>query len=146
MLYYSLHPYPNFHNFCRLKLHWFMMLFTSTPKLYMISIDRKKSIPNPSPAMELKLGSMEIPSSIIWNWWVGEMINYYSRTLTCTVSNFNDHTIYRVSHIFTVVWPQWWSFADVSQQGLDISKQISKRKIIFWYDFPRCSHGLSKSA
>ena len=101
ILHYSLHPYPNFHNFCRLKLHWFMMLFTSTPKLYMISIDRKKSIPNPSPAMELKLGSMEIPSSIIWNWWVGEMINYYSRTLTCTVSNFNDHTIYRVSHIFS---------------------------------------------
>ena len=85
ILHYSLHPYPNFHNFCRLKLHWFMMLFTSTPKLCMISIDRKKSIPNPSPAMELKLGSMEIPSSIIWNWWVGEMINYYSRTLTCTV-------------------------------------------------------------
>ena len=45
-----------------------------------------------------------------------------------------------------VLWPQWWSFADVSQQGLDFSKQISKRKTIFWFDFHRCSHGSSKSA
>ena len=45
-----------------------------------------------------------------------------------------------------LVWPQWWSFADVSQQGLDFSKKISKRKIFFWFDFHRCSHGLSKSA
>ena len=27
-----------------------------------------------------------------------------------------------------LVWPQWWSFADVSQRGLDFSKKISKRK------------------
>ena len=46
----------------------------------------------------------------------------------------------------TLVWPQWWSFADVSQQGVDFSKKISKRKIFFWFDLHRCSHGLSKSA
>ena len=46
----------------------------------------------------------------------------------------------------SLVWPQWWSFADVSQQGLHFSKTISKWNIIFWFDFQRCSHGLSKSA
>ena len=46
----------------------------------------------------------------------------------------------------TLVWSQWWSFADVSQQGLNSSKKISKRKIIFWFDFHRCLHGSSKSA
>ena len=45
---------------------------------------------------------------------------------------------------YVVVWPQWWSFADVSQQGVDSSKKISKIKIIFWFDFHRCSHGQSK--
>ena len=30
-----------------------------------------------------------------------------------------------------IVWPQWWSFADVSQQGLHFSEKISKRKIFF---------------
>jgi hypothetical protein len=45
-----------------------------------------------------------------------------------------------------LVWPQWWSFAAASQQGLHFSKKISKRKIIFWFDFHRCSHGSSKSA
>ena len=44
----------------------------------------------------------------------------------------------------TLVWPQWWSFADVSQQGVDFSKKISKIKIFFWFDFHRCSHGPSK--
>ena len=48
-------------------------------------------------------------------------------------------------HTF-IVWPQWWSFAAVCQQGFDFSKQISKRKIIFWFDFHRCSQGSSKSA
>ena len=43
-----------------------------------------------------------------------------------------------------VVWPQWWSFADVSQQGVDFSKKISKIRMIFWFDFHRCSHGPSK--
>ena len=28
----------------------------------------------------------------------------------------------------TVVGPQWWSFADVSQQGLDFSKKSVKEK------------------
>ena len=45
---------------------------------------------------------------------------------------------------YTLVWPQWWSFADVSQQGVDFSKRIIKIKIIFWFDFHRCSHGPSK--
>ena len=45
-----------------------------------------------------------------------------------------------------LVWAQWWSFADVSQQGLDFSKKISKRKLISWFDFQRCSHGLSKKS
>ena len=27
--------------------------------------------------------------------------------------------------IYSLVWPQWWSFADVSQQGLDFSKKKS---------------------
>ena len=42
------------------------------------------------------------------------------------------------------MWPQWWSFADMSQQGVDFSKKISKIRIIFWFDFHRCSHGPSK--
>ena len=45
---------------------------------------------------------------------------------------------------YIIVWPQWWSFADVSQQGVDFSKKISKIEIIFWFDFHRCSHGSSK--
>ena len=36
-----------------------------------------------------------------------------------------------VSEDGLVVWPQWWSFADVSQQGIDFSKKISKIKIFF---------------
>ena len=43
-----------------------------------------------------------------------------------------------------LVWPQWWSWAYVSQQGVDFSKKISKIKMIFWFDFHRCSHGPSK--
>ena len=43
-----------------------------------------------------------------------------------------------------IVWPQWWSFADMSQKGVDISNKISKIRIIFWFDFHRCSHGPSK--
>ena len=42
------------------------------------------------------------------------------------------------------MWPQWWSFADVTQQGVDFSKKISKIKIFFWFDFHRCLHGPSK--
>ena len=57
--------------------------------------------------------------------------------------HYNTHL---QSLVHMLVWPQWWSFADVSQQGLDFSKKISKRKIIFWFDFHRCSHGSSKSA
>jgi hypothetical protein len=45
---------------------------------------------------------------------------------------------------FSLVWPQWWSFANVSQQGVDFSKKISKIRIISWFDFHRCSHGPSK--
>ena len=48
------------------------------------------------------------------------------------------------AHCATLVWPQWWSFADVNQQGIDFSKKISKIKIIFWFDFHKCSHGPSK--
>ena len=36
-------------------------------------------------------------------------------------------------YMHALVWPQWWSFADVS-----------KMKIIFWFDLHRCSHGPSK--
>ena len=43
-----------------------------------------------------------------------------------------------------LVWPQWWSFGEVSQQRLDFSKKIIKMQIFFWFDFHRCSHGLSK--
>ena len=39
------------------------------------------------------------------------------------------------------MWPQCCSFADVSQWGVDFIKKI---EIIFWFDFHRCSHGLSK--
>ena len=42
------------------------------------------------------------------------------------------------------MWPQWWSFTDVSQHGVDFSKKIRKIKIIFRFDFHRCSQGLSK--
>ena len=45
-----------------------------------------------------------------------------------------------------LVWPQWWSFVDGSQQGLDFNKKISKMKIIFWFDFHRRSQGSLKSA
>ena len=40
-----------------------------------------------------------------------------------------------------LVWPQWWSFVDVSQQGVEFSKKISKMKIFFWF---LGSHGPSK--
>ena len=43
-----------------------------------------------------------------------------------------------------LVWPQWWSFADVSQQEVDFSKKISKTKTFFLFDFHRCSHRPSK--
>ena len=46
--------------------------------------------------------------------------------------------------VHVLVWHQWWSFADVSQQGIDFSKKISKIKIFFWFDFHKCSHGPSK--
>ena len=45
--------------------------------------------------------------------------------------------------VWGIVWPQWWTFADVSQQGIDFTKKISK-KIIFWFDFHKCSHRPSK--
>ena len=32
----------------------------------------------------------------------------------------------------------------MNQQGVGLSKKISKMKIIFWFDFQRCSHGPSK--
>jgi hypothetical protein len=66
----------------------------------------------------------------------------YENKVVCKLS-------YAWSHlwpIYVLVWPRWWSFADVSQQGLYFSKQISKTKIISWFDFHRCSHGSSKSA
>ena len=31
-----------------------------------------------------------------------------------------------------LVWPQWWSFADVSQQGLDFSKKKSVKEKYFF--------------
>ena len=74
------------------------------------------------------------------------MVHIYDLTLFicylyCIVKHFNLIT----SQLFsTIVWPQWWSFADVSQQGVDFSKKISKIGIIFWFDFHRCSHGPSK--
>ena len=43
-----------------------------------------------------------------------------------------------------LVWPQWWSFAYVSQQGVDFSKKIRKITIIFWFYFHRCSQGPTK--
>ena len=49
-------------------------------------------------------------------------------------------------HTPLLVWPQWWSFTDVSQQGLRFSKKISRIRIFFRFDFHRCSHGPSKSA
>ena len=48
-----------------------------------------------------------------------------------------------VLHVL-LVWPQWWSWADVSQKGVDFNKKFSKIKVIFWFDFHRCSHGPSK--
>ena len=34
---------------------------------------------------------------------------------------------------FLLVWPQWWSFADMSQQGLHFSKIISKKEyFLIW--------------
>ena len=55
------------------------------------------------------------------------------------------NVIWMQNHIHQdiLVWPQWWSFVDVSQQGVEFSKKISKMKIIFWFDFHRCSHGLN---
>ena len=43
-----------------------------------------------------------------------------------------------------ILWPQLWSWEYVSQHGVDYNKKISKIKMIFWFDFHRCSHGLSK--
>ena len=42
------------------------------------------------------------------------------------------------------VRPQWWSFADLSQQRVDFSKKSVKQIWFFWFDFHRCSHGPSK--
>ena len=58
--------------------------------------------------------------------------------------NTKIHTWYNIGWTAFLVWPLWWSFADVSQQGVDFSKKISKITIIFWFDFHRCSHGPSK--
>ena len=59
---------------------------------------------------------------------------------------FHSPLKYLLLEYCRLVWPQWWNFADVSQQGLHFSKKISKRKIFFWFDLHRCSHGSSKSA
>ena len=70
----------------------------------------------------------------ILNW----QIHLFKNWVKCLaeVNNSIDRNI--------LVWPQWWSFADVSQQGLHLSKKISKIRIIFWFDFHRCSQGPSK--
>ena len=52
---------------------------------------------------------------------------------------------YFISMAYTriLVWPQWWSWVDVSQQEVDFNKKSSKIKKIFWFDFHWCSHGPS---
>ena len=52
--------------------------------------------------------------------------------------------VYFKHPICTIVWPHWWSFADVSQQGLDCSKKISKRKIFFDLAFKDVHMGCQK--
>ena len=42
--------------------------------------------------------------------------------------------LHSCTRLSLLVWPQWWSFADVSQQGVDFSKKNSKMKTIFWFD------------
>ena len=64
--------------------------------------------------------------------------------LVCTNWEILVLSIKRDVGMYFLVWPQWWSWADVSQQGVDFSKKISKIRIIFWFDFHRCSHGPSK--
>ena len=44
-----------------------------------------------------------------------------------------------------VAWPQWWSFEDMSQQGSDFRKKISKIIIFFWFDFHRCCQKVPES-
>ena len=43
-------------------------------------------------------------------------------------------------HCSTLVWPQWLSFVDKCQQGIDFSKKISKIKLIFDLTFTDPSH------
>ena len=43
-----------------------------------------------------------------------------------------------------IVWQQWWSFADVSQQGLHFSKKISKIKTFFDLTFTDVHMGRQK--
>ena len=43
-----------------------------------------------------------------------------------------------------LVWPQWWNFGDVIQQGLDFSKKSSKRKIFFGLTFTDVHMGRQK--
>ena len=52
-------------------------------------------------------------------------------TTTTMISskNMNKFISYLISK--TLVWTQWWGFVDVSQQGIDFSKKISKIKTFF---------------
>ena len=47
-------------------------------------------------------------------------------------------------HWWSVGWPQWWSFADVSQQGLHFSKKSAKENIFFVLTFTDVHMGHQK--
>ena len=46
-----------------------------------------------------------------------------------------------------IVWPQWWSFADVSQQGLRFRKKISKKNFfdLIFTEVHMCHQKVPKS-
>ena len=84
-------------------------------------------------------------SSTSWlmlRWYLSQSLNFFSDWLWPYCVPLHNKTEKPRAYC-TLVWPQWWSFADVNQHGEDFSKKISKTKIIFWFDFHRCSHGPS---
>ena len=75
------------------------------------------------------------------NWWHSvERLFWFEKSCVEHASKVDSSILSHLSSIEivqadTLVWPQWWSFADVSQQGIDFSKKISKIKMFFWFDF-----------
>ena len=82
-----------------------------------------------------------------WDWWGKKKDLKRSKkgatrlVLFSYVIFLNNYLLIAIRH---VVRPQWWSFADMSQQGLDFSKKICKIKMIFCLTFTDVHRGRQK--